>query len=43
MIPPANTVRGATRTSAGILKAVEKCALAAGGESAVEKLLSPQD
>jgi fumarate reductase flavoprotein subunit len=29
---------GATRTSNGIVKAVEKCALQAGGESAVEKL-----
>jgi fumarate reductase flavoprotein subunit len=35
-----DVITGATRTSKGILKAVEKCALAAGGENAVEKLLS---
>jgi fumarate reductase flavoprotein subunit len=36
-------ISGATRTSRGILKAVENCALAAGGEGAVEKLLSPRN
>jgi fumarate reductase flavoprotein subunit len=35
-----DAITGATKTSNGILKAVEKCALAAGGENAVEKLLS---
>jgi fumarate reductase flavoprotein subunit len=38
-----DVISGATKTSKGILKAVEKCALAAGGENAVEKLLSPQN
>jgi fumarate reductase flavoprotein subunit len=46
-IPPAiiegqtlvvDVITGATATSKGILRAVEKCALKAGGESAVEKL-----
>jgi fumarate reductase flavoprotein subunit len=37
-----DVITGATKTSRGILNAVEKCALAAGGESAVEKL-RPQD
>jgi fumarate reductase flavoprotein subunit len=38
-----DAISGATKTSKGILKAVEKCALAAGGEDAVEKLLNPQE
>jgi fumarate reductase flavoprotein subunit len=38
-----DAITNATRTRSGILKAVEKCALAAGGKSAVEKLLSPRD
>jgi fumarate reductase flavoprotein subunit len=33
-----DVITGATRTSSGIIKAVEKCALEAGGKNAVEKL-----
>jgi fumarate reductase flavoprotein subunit len=33
-----DSISGATYTSRGILKAVEKCVLKAGGESAVAKL-----
>jgi fumarate reductase flavoprotein subunit len=38
-----DAITNATKTSRGILKAVEASARAAGGESAVEKLLTPTD
>jgi fumarate reductase flavoprotein subunit len=38
-----DAIASATRTSRGILKAVEECARVAGGESAVEKLLAPPE